>query len=135
MKISTKAQYGLRAMAYLAECPAGKFCSAREISSFEGIPSEFLEKIISELEKAGFLEAKKGAAGGYRLARPAKNIKLGEIVDLLEGKTSLVKCTAGKGSFCPNRRQCKTKNYWLKVQRLLNEALNAVSLADLAKGV
>jgi Rrf2 family protein len=132
MKISTKAQYGLRAMAYLAERSKNKFCSAREVASAENIPFEFLEKIISKLERAGFLQAKKGASGGYKLARPAKNIKLGEIVDLLEGKTSLVKCTADLGpSCCPNHRRCKTKNYWLKVQRILDEALNAVSLADL----
>lgn len=96
------------------------------------MPFDFLEKILSRLEKAGFVYAKKGAGGGYFLARSAKSIRLGEIVNALEGNTVIVKCIGAKGvGRCPNSRRCKTKNFWKKVQDSIENALNSETLADL----
>ena len=91
MKISTKSQYGLRAMVYLAKFK-GRFCPLRIISKNEDISFDYLEKIISKLKKAGLIKAKKGAQGGYFLAKSPSKIKLGEIIRALEGEISLVKC-------------------------------------------
>jgi len=132
MKISIKTQYGLRAIAYVAGSSKDHPCSVKEISVCEAMPFDFLEKILSKLEKTGFVYAKKGAGGGYFLARPAKNIRLGEIVSALEGNTVIVKCAGAKGSDrCPNSRRCKTKNFWKKVQHSIENALNSATLADL----
>lgn len=136
MKFSTKSQYGLRAMVYLARFK-DKTSSLRVISEAEGIPFDYLEKIISNLEKAGFLRSKRGVSGGYFLALPAKEIRVGEIIKTLEGTMAPVKCLVKdkkKRYRCPKERKCKTRKVWKKVQDSLNSALDSMTLADLIKG-
>lgn len=135
LRISTKSQYGLRAMVYLARFQ-DKICPLRVISKKEGISFDYLEKIILKLEKTGLIKAKKGSQGGYFLGREPSKIKIGEIIRTLEGNTGLVKCmTLGKGGkyHCPKERKCLTKNFWKKIQDSLNSALNSITLADLIK--
>jgi len=135
IKISTKSQYGLRAMVYLARFQ-DKICPLRVISKKEGISFDYLEKIILKLEKTGLIKSKKGAQGGYSLGKKPSKIKIGEIIRTLEGNTGLVKCMAlGKrGKYhCSRERKCLTKNFWKKIQDSLNSALNSITLADLIK--
>ncbi len=131
-KISTKSQYGLRAMIYLANCHK-KISSLKSISQKEGISFDYLEKIISKLEKAGLIKAKKGAKGGYFLAKSPKKIKIGEIIRSLEGERGLVKCVTKKGIKCPLEKKCLAKNFWGKIQESLNSISNSITLADLIK--
>lgn len=120
-------------MVYLAKCK-NKICSLKTISQAEEISFDYLEKIISKLEKAGLIKAKKGVQGGYFLSKPPKKIKLGEIVRVLEGEIALVKCVAkGKRFICPRNKKCLTKNFWKKIQDSLNKTLNSLTLADLIK--
>jgi len=129
MKISKKTQYGLRAMVYLAK-QEGKICSLREISKKEKIPLNFLEKIFSKLEKKDLVEAKKGKKGGYFLAKKPERIKIGEIIDVLEGEKPLVECLR---SFCPREKKCLAKNFWKRLNKIINSALNSITLSDLLK--
>jgi Rrf2 family protein len=131
MKISTKSQYGLRAMVYLAKCK-NRICSLKEVSEKEDISFDYLEKIISKLEKNGFLISKKGAQGGYFLARKSSKIKIGEIVGVLEGEKPLVKCLAKK-CYCSKIKKCRTISVWKKLEHAINTALNSITLADLIK--
>jgi len=131
MRFSTKSQYGLRAMVYLAKCK-NKICPLKLISQEEGISFDYLEKILSKLEKANLIKAKKGVQGGYFLSKPSKRIKLGEIIRVLEGEMALVKCVAKNKKFvCPRNKKCLTKNFWKKIQDSLNKTLNSLTLADL----
>lgn len=102
--------------------------SIKEISQKEGISFDFLEKIISQIEKAGLVKSKKGVTGGYYLAKPVKKITAGQIVQALEGKLSPVKC-----SLCLKSKKCLSKNVWDKVKESLNKTLDSVTLADLIK--
>jgi Rrf2 family protein len=134
MKISTKTKYGLRAIIYLADnSKSGCFCSIKQIAGSEDISPDYLEKIISKLEKAGILKAQKGAKGGYSLARPAKKIKLGEVVNVLEGDNYFVKCLGGDKKTCSRCEGCLAQNFWQKFQEKLDNFLNSVSLEDLIK--
>jgi len=134
MKISTKTKYGLRAIIYLADrSKDGCFCSIKKIAESENISPDYLEKIISKLEKAGILKAQKGARGGYFLARPAKKIKLGEVVNILEGKNYFVQCLGGVDNTCSKCGGCLAQNFWQKFQEKLDNFLNSVSLEDLIK--
>ena len=117
-------------MVYLALKPTG-LSSLKEISQAENIPFDYLEKILSQLEKSGFVSAKKGAYGGYYLKQPARKIKVGEVVLLLEGGITLVKCV-GKG-VCPRAGKCRAKSYWQKIQLAMTKALNSITLANLIK--
>ena len=129
MKISTKSQYGLRAIVYLAKCK-DKICPLKLISKKEGISFNYLEKIISKLEKADLVKAKKGVQGGYFLAKKPSKIKIKEIIRALEGELTLVKCLK---YFCPKEKKCLTKKFWKKIQDSLNSTLNSITLSDLIK--
>jgi Rrf2 family cysteine metabolism transcriptional repressor len=138
MKISKRTQYGLRAMVYLAIASGKKkkICSLKEISEKENISFDYLEKIISQLEKKGLLKSKRGAQGGYFLASPPKKIKVSEIIKVLEGTIAPVRCVAKEKKEkynCPRKRRCKTFNVWQKIQDVLNSTLNSITLADLIK--
>ncbi len=129
VKISKKAQYGLRAMVYLGRVSLKKeIASLKKISQAEGIPFDFLEKIISSLEKAGLLKSKKGVSGGYFLARSPKRISAGEIMEALEGEIAPVGC-----ALCGKSKRCLSKNVWDEVRASLVSTLNSITLYDLLK--
>jgi len=135
MRISKKTQYGLRAMVYLADVfEKDRVFSLREISKEEDISFDYLEKIISKLEKNKLVKSKRGIKGGYCLARHPKKIKVGEIIKILEETIAPVKCIARekeKKYHCPRKKICKTITVWKKVQDSLNTTLNSITLADL----
>jgi len=111
-----------------------RLCSLKNISEAENISFDYLEKIVSKLEKTGFVKAKKGAGGGYFLIQQPEKIKAGEIIKALEGNIVLVKCLAKeKNNYCPRERKCLSKKFWKKLQRSLNSTLNSLTLADLIK--
>jgi len=120
-------------MVYLARFK-GKICPLKIISEKEGISFDYLEKIISKLEKAGLLLAKKGVQGGYFLAKSPEKIRVREVLRVLEGEISLVRCINKKEKyFCPKKKKCLTRNFWKKIQKTLNNALSSITLADLIK--
>lgn len=129
IKISKKTQYGLRAMVCLAKhYKSKKVCSTKIISEKEGIPFDFLEKIISQLERAKLVTGKKGVQGGYILSKLPKKISAKDIVSVLEENKKPVNCT-----FCGRKKECLTKDVWLKVELSLNKTLKSITLADLIK--
>jgi Rrf2 family protein len=129
MRISTKSQYGLRAMIYLAK-NKNRICPLKEVSEKEEIPFDYLEKIIVKLEKIDLVRAKKGVQGGYFLSKEPSEIKVGEIIEALEGKSNLVKCLQ---YFCSRSKKCSAKFFWQKLNKAINSALNSITLADLTK--
>jgi len=135
LKFSAKTQYGLRAMVYLA-ISKNKVCSLREISRNEKIPFAYLEKIVSRLERARLVKSKKGIQGGYFLAKPPSKIRIGEIIRVLEGKISFVRCIVKDKRYpCPKGKEknCLIKPFWEKIQDTLNSALNSIKLIDLIR--
>ena len=129
MKFSKKTQYGLRAIVYLAKFfPKKEIISLKTISEKEGIPFDYLEKIISELEKAGLVGAKKGVKEGYFLTKSPQKITAGEVVKILEKTTVPLSCLN-----CQRTKKCLTKNVWKKVQESLNTILNSITLKSLMK--
>lgn len=114
-------------MVYLAKSKK-KIIPLKEISAKEKIPFDYLEKIISKLEKAGLIKAKKGIKGGYFLAKKPDKIKIGQIIESLEGETALVKCLK---YFCPKSKKCLAKSFWQKLNKTIRSALNSMTLADL----
>lgn len=127
IKISKRAQYGLRAMVFLAKnYKSKKISSIKIISEKEGIPFEFLEKIILQLEKAKLVNGKRGVRGGYILTKSPKRISASEVVSVLEDNKKPVDC-----SLCGRKSRCLTKNVWLKVEIALNKTLKGITLKDL----
>jgi Rrf2 family protein len=129
IKISKKAQYGLRAMVLLARNYKSKhILSTREMANMEGISFKFLERIIMQLEKAKLVKGIKGAQGGYLLARNPSKINTNDVVSILEDNKQTVDC-----SFCGRKKECLTKDVWSKVDLVLNKTLKSITLKDLIK--
>ena len=129
MQISKRAQYGLRAMVYLAKNKKkGDVIPLKKISKTEAIPFNFLEKIIGQLEKAGLVDSRKGVQGGYFLSKPTNKITVGQIVLVLEKTTTPVNC-----SLCNRAKKCLSRNVWQKVQTSLNKTMDSINLAQLIK--
>jgi Rrf2 family protein len=93
MKLSTRGEYGLRAMLYLAmkETSGEHLLQAQEISEAQDIPAHYLKQILSRLRAAGLVRATRGPSGGHGLARPASEISVGEVIQCLEGQLTSVK--------------------------------------------
>lgn len=85
MRLSTKVRYGLRALCHVAY---RGYASAHVIAEQQAIPSRYLEEIIGELRKAGFVVGKRGPRGGYRLAKPADEIAVSEVIEVLSSGAS-----------------------------------------------
>ena len=129
VKVSKKSQYGLRAMVLLAKSYKGKqVLSTKTISQKEGVPFDFLEKIIARIEKAGLVKGKKGVSGGYILSRSPNKISAKDIVSALEDNKKAVDC-----SLCGRSKQCLTKSVWAKIDNSFNKTLKSVTLADLIR--
>jgi Rrf2 family protein len=128
MNISKKSQYGMRAMVCLAESYKKKeIVSLKEISQKEAIPFNFLEKIVSQLEKAKLVKGRKGVGGGYILTKSPAKITAKDIVGVLED-TLPVNC-----ALCGKKQKCASKNVWLKVDLAIEKALKSVKLSSLIK--
>lgn len=131
MKVSAKGEYGVRAMVILAlEFRAGPV-PLREIAGREGISYQFLEQIVLPLRRSGLVESVRGAKGGYALARPPEEIKVGEILRALEGPIAPVDCVAeGNQGMCGRSAACLTRGVWEKLRDKMSEVLNDITLAD-----
>ncbi|HXE52543.1 MAG TPA: Rrf2 family transcriptional regulator [Tepidisphaeraceae bacterium] len=89
MRLSKQTEYGLRAVVQLARLGPRNYVQSRDLSKDESLPTKFLEAILLNLRRAGFLESKVGREGGYRLAKPPKEIRVGDLVRRLEGRLTL----------------------------------------------
>jgi Rrf2 family protein len=142
MMFSTRAEYGVRVMAYLARhagqaepIPLGSIADA------EGLPLAYLEHLVQRLRRAALVESRRGAHGGYSLARPAEGITMAEVVEALEGEIAPIECiTAGADGalVCvreseADREPCATKLLWTRVQGSIVRTLTDMTLADLVR--
>ncbi len=89
MRLSKRTEYGVRAIVQLARHWPRTFIQSRDLAQQEGLPNKFLESILLALRRGGFLESKIGREGGYRLARPPREIRVGEIIRRLEGRLTV----------------------------------------------
>ncbi len=133
MMISTRGRYALRVIIDLAEQCASGYVRLKDISERQGISLKYLESIMSLLSKNGLVDAVHGKGGGYKLARNTKEYSVGEILRLTEGSLAPVSCLECEGSDCPRKASCRTLPVWNHLDKMINEYLDSVSIADLAK--
>ena len=128
--ISTRGRYALRVMIDLAEHIDEGYIPLQTIAKRQGISEKYLESIIAVLARAGLVEGQRGKGGGYRLSRELKDYSVGEIVRLTEGSLAPVSCLEGENT-CPRADKCLSLPVWEKLDTLINDYLDSVSLADL----
>ncbi len=134
MIVSTKGRYALRVMVRFALHSTGEYIPLKEIAESEGISQKYLESIMTTLSKAGFVDAVHGKGGGYRLNRPASQYTVGSILKLTEGSLAAVSCTAQGPSACSRTSCCQTKPMWEKLDKMIDEFFEGITLADLLEG-
>jgi len=141
MRLSKRGEYGLRAMINLAEAQKNSPTSMvqiKEISAHEQIPAKFLEQILLALKNAGLVQSKMGVGGGYYLARPSKEISLGEIVRTLDGPLAPIRCVsqmAYEPCGCPDEETCGLRMVMGDVRNAIANILDNTTLAAVMKRV
>jgi Rrf2 family cysteine metabolism transcriptional repressor len=138
MMFSTKAEYGVRVMAHLANSDDDGPISLGTIADAEGLPLAYLEHLVQRLRKAQLIESRRGAHGGYTLARAPADISMAEVVSALEGDIAPIECiNADADGVLTCAREgsepCPTKLLWTRVQGSIVRTLTEMTLADLVQ--
>jgi FeS assembly SUF system regulator len=131
IRVSRLADYASVVMACLARHP-GEVLPAAQVGEETHLELPTVSKLLKQLARAGLVESFRGATGGYRLARPAQNISLAEIVEALDGPIGLTACGVGHAG-CERQSYCSVARDWQGVGATINNALRGVSLADMAR--
>ena len=134
--LSKKAKYGLKAMTILAKEYGRGPLLIGEIARRERIPSKFLELILLELKKSGFLQSKKGKGGGYYLNRLPESISVGSLIRALDGPLALLPCVSQMAyercAECPDEEACGIRNVFKEVRDSTVSILERTTLAEMA---
>lgn len=134
--LSKKTKYGLKALTYIARCEGDSPVRVSEIASGESIPHKFLEGILLTLKKAGILGSKKGKHGGYYLRQSPEEIKMTDVMRVLEGPIAMVPCVSlnfyEKCDDCPDENLCSVNKLMLQVRDSTLKVFRNTTLADLS---
>lgn len=135
MKLTAKARTAVTAMADLAVAEPGRAVALSEIAERHILSLPFLEQIFSKLRRSGLVESRRGANGGYVLARPADEISASDVVRAIDVEIRSTACTPGEGTGCKGTGQrCLTHGLWASLDTLIDDYLAKVSLAQIASG-
>ncbi len=141
MKISTRSEYGLRALMELAQQPE-RALSLRDIANRQNISLDYLEQIMPALKTAELIRARRGAQGGYQLVRDAKTITVYDVMTALEGDFDPMQCLTANsqpqvpqaepiGDGCGASGSCAVQEVWRQVKNVVEAVLKKITLAQL----
>ena len=133
MKVSTKGDYGIRALIELAH----HFGEARpmqssEIAARQKIPESYLEQLLTTLRRAGFIRSVRGPQGGHALIREPGDIRVTEVIEALEGSIMPIDCL-DEGSACSKNGGCAQRDMWQDVREAILQVLDSTTIGDLAE--
>ena len=132
MKLSTKTRYGTRMILDMAEHYGNGAIQLGEIANRQNISLKYLEQIIRPLKKADYIKSFRGAKGGHMLAKAPGEITVGEIVAILEGGDTLIRCDKDPED-CERVDSCLTRYLWVEAASAMFQRLSAITFADLLK--
>ena len=135
LKLSKLTDYGIVLLAQMAKQPRSTLFSARALSESTGVPFPTVEKLMKQMLRADLLRSKRGARGGYMLARSPESVSLAHIIDTMQGSIALTECTDSTNSICDVVECCGIRDHWPIINGAVRAALSAVSLRDLAANV
>jgi len=134
VKLSTRGEYASRAVLDIALHEHEGPVKIREISGRQGIPLKYLENILLTLQRAGITRSKRGAHGGYLLARPAAGITVGEVIRAMDGPLAPIHCVSVSAyEVCEREEICGLKWVWQDVRNAIADILDHTSFVDVAK--
>lgn len=132
MRITAKVDYAVRATAELAAAST-RFVKGEAVAERQGIPAKFLENILADLRRAQIVGSQRGAEGGYRLARPAEDISIADVIRAVEGPLADVHGTPPE-SATYDGAAAHLQQVWVATRAALRSILEEVSIADLVEG-
>jgi Rrf2 family protein len=131
-RVNRQTDYAIRVLLMLAQQPAGTRLPTSDIGREMLIPTAFLPRIVAQLAQANLLVTFPGREGGVQLPRPAAQITLKDVVELMEGPLLLSECMTGEEA-CPFEGDCRVRCRWINLQARILEELNSTTFADLAR--
>ena len=131
MLVSTRGRYALRILLELGKYDAARYVPLPLIAQRQDISEKYLESIIRLLVKDRVLESLRGKGGGYRLKKDPDQYTVGSILRLTEESLAPVSCLDGNADTCPRMAQCRTLSLWQGLDRVINEYLDSITIADL----
>ncbi len=133
MKISTKGRYALRLMIDLAQHNVGEYIPLKDISVRQQISAKYLEQIVVQLARSGFVKSTRGAQGGYQLAKMPSEYTVGDILRITEGSLAPVACLEHDPIDCERAGDCVTLEFWRGLYDVINKYVDGTTLEDLVK--
>ena len=135
MNISTKGRYGLRALLELAKNPNQEPIPLAHIAKVQNLSEGYLEQLMMPLKKSGLVKSVRGAQGGYLLTRHPSEIRIDEVMRILEGPLYVTSCVGeGESNICHEDECCAARALWEELQKETTKILQSYSLEDLIKG-
>jgi Rrf2 family protein len=133
--LTRKGKYGLKALVHLAGLPEGQLAFVTDIATTNNIPKKFLDGILGDLRKAGFVRSKTGKDGGYMLARAPEDIRVGHVIRVLDGPLAPFAC-ASRTAYercedCPSEKKCTVRLMMLEVRNAIATILDHRTLAEM----
>jgi Rrf2 family protein len=131
VQLTRKASYGLIAAVALSRHEEAQPVSARSLAEAQGLPTPFVEKILNQMKHAGLVTSRAGRGGGYRLARPARDVSVRDVLQALEEPVDLVQCLGASADPCQLAGRCPTRSTWRSINDRFQSILAAWTLEDL----
>ena len=135
--LTNKAKYGLRAMCALATLPAGERLQAHAIADRANVPGKFLETILVDLRRAGYVDSRRGQLGGHSLAKPADAIMVGDLIRAIDGPLAPVRCASNSAyepcADCIDPEHCAVRELMRETREALSRVLDQHSLLTLSQ--
>ena len=134
MIYSATIEYAIRALAHISTLEEGQRILARDLAEVTSVPRQFLGKILHRLARADLLNSAKGRGGGFRLARPASDVNVHDVVKALDGIDVTQRCVVGL-SDCNDEQPCPMHEEWKHFKKQLMEKVFAMTLAELGENL
>ena len=133
MLVSTKGRYALRVIIDLAEHYNGSYIPMKDVASRQSISLKYVTKIMPALTEAKLVEGVHGKGGGYRLMKDPQDCTVGEILRLAEGSIRPLNCPELCSEPCDKVAECRTLDMWKKLDHMISDYLDGITVADLMK--
>jgi Rrf2 family protein len=133
MRLTYKGDYSIKIILELAMHHGKGVMTIQELSKKGDVPIKFLEQVLLDLKRGGFVESKRGKKGGYELAKRPDQIKLGEIVRYIDGPTEPIACVSDRYKGCKEADRCVLRNIWQRVDGAISGIIDNITFEDLAQ--
>jgi Rrf2 family protein len=132
VKISMKADYGIRALLDLAERYGDAPVPSHDIAARQHVPGPFLDQLLMSLRRAGLVRSTRGPRGGHMLSKPPEEVTLGAAIDILEGQAAQMECFSAPET-CEHSFGCSIRSSLLRAEDAMREVLEGTTLADMVR--